>query len=773
MNKKILVPVESPGKISKIQKILGNDYIVMATYGHFIDLHPQKMSIDIDNNFEPTYVPIKGRGNDVINKLKDAYSKSKDIYIATDNDREGEMIAQSIASTLKLKDPKRIVFTCITEKEIKNAISCPLKINENMVCAQKTRRFLDRIVGFSLSPLLWRHISKSSLSAGRVQSVVVKIIIDREKEIDKFFSKDEVKFYKYSGKFIDSIDNNTHTIEAVLYKDKNKYTSKNDCDMKLIMKFLSESSYKIFSISKKISTSKPSPPFTTSTLQQEAARKLSFSVKRTMMAAQKLYESGHITYMRTDSISLSLEATNAICEFVENEYGKDYMQRRVYKTKSQNTQEAHEAIRPTHVETTTIQSDPDEQKLYKLIWQRSVASQMSSAKYEIYTIDIDIDKLPTHKFVASVEKNLFKGFLRVYTTNEDKSDNAFFVPMCGKQLKVDIITATQDCDKPPPRFNEASLINILDPSNLNIGRPSTYASIISKIQDVGYIEIKDFDGKELFINIVEWNGTNISSSKKKIMVGKEQKKLCSTNMANCVNTYLLENFPQIIDCSFTAQMEQNCDDVASGKKNWQTVLRDFCCVFFPVIEKLSLIKKEDKILGIHPVYNEQISVSTGKYGPLLITKNNGKIIKAPIKLPLTIDNITIDNALEILQYPKILGMHDDKEVYIQKGKYGIYISHNKSSYNVGCILESDLTLDKAIEIINEKNKNVYFKKSEGNINYSVLNGQYGYYINIRKQGSKGKNIPLPKDFDLATVNLGTIKSIAKNYKPKQRFHKKK
>jgi DNA topoisomerase I len=790
-NKTILVIVESPGKIKKIQSYLGKNYFVTASVGHIIDLNPKSISVDIENKFKPNYTNIS-RQTKTITELKRLHKKYNNVLLAMDEDREGEMIAWSIAYVLKLKNPKRIVFNSITKEEILNAVKNPKSIDYDMVDAQKARRILDRIVGYKLSPLLWRNI-QAQLSAGRVQSVVVRLIIDKENSIKDFISKGDVSFFKFTGLFYK--DNKKKIFKTNLFdyekKDKNgiiKGKISKIPEEKKARQFLEsciKSKFIVDNVHNKTSFRNPSPPYTTSTLQQDANRKLGFTSKRTMMAAQHLYEAGHITYMRTDSVNLSKEALDGIKKYLINKYGKKYYEQRNYSSKKKNTQEAHEAVRPTHFEVLTLNSDKkiggDEQRLYSLIWRRTVASQMTKAEFKLTVVQITINKNKKYFFSNTIENLVFDGFLKVFNyknedENEDESNKNISIPKPGDELKVDKICGKQDYQKPPHRYNEASLIDQLDPKNLNIGRPSTYTTIISKIQERGYVMKNDVEGisKDSLLFIYDGYKNKITSEKKEILLGQEKNKMIPTHIGIIVNDFLVNNFPQIMDYKFTAKMEQKFDDIANKKAVWHKVLDKFYQKFSPPIEKLMKTKakvtdKYTKKLGVDPKTGFEIIATIAKYGPivkLLDGKTKNKM--APIKKPLTLDNIKLKDALELFQYPKEIGVFKKMKVSLNRGKYGLYLSIGNDKYSIKSdVLEKDVDIELVKKIVEEKNKNLLAEFMSDKKIYRILKGPFGDYIAVtekKKTMSKKKklNVKLPKDVDIKKLTLEKVEEIINN-----------
>jgi DNA topoisomerase-1 len=794
MTDKILVIVESPGKIEKIQKILGSNYTVMASKGHILDLHPKKMSIDINKNFEPEYF-IMGSfetnsakkyqdKTQVITELKKAAKKADKVLIASDEDREGEMIAWSIARELNIdiKKKNRITFNSITKQELEKAIKSPRIIDMNLVEAQKSRRILDRIIGFEISPILWKTIG-ASLSAGRVQSVVVKILIDKENEIKEFFKELNTSYFKFNGLFNITKKNK---LNSILYEKKIKKNS----DIKLeiakiedetiarnLMKLFMKSEYVLSNITEKDSIRNPSPPFTTSTLVQEASRKLGFTVKQTNSSAQKLYEAGYITYMRTDSVNLSNDALENIKKYVINKYGKELYRGQNYESKAKNTQEAHEACRPTDVFVENIKENKtlgnQESRLYNLIWKRSVASQMQPAKIKLTDLIIDASKVKDYCFISQISNIVFSGFLLVYDVKnlekevnndeEDELDEDTIVdiklPKIGTILGVEKISGEQEYKKPPTRYNEASLVNKLDPKNLNIGRPSTYASIINTIQERNYVNLKNIDGIEKDSLLLTWNGDKkLNEINNKIIIGKENNKLIPTSLGILVTDFLSKYFTQIVDYKFTALMEELLDKIAEGKKVWYKILEEFYNNFHPVVKKLTenndeLKNEMTRVIGVHPTLGYEILATSARFGPVIkmcITKS--KCVYAPIKEPFTKKNITLKDALKLLEYPKDIGEYNKLPITLNKGQHGLYIKWGTVKASIENLPEDiiiknkeNITLDEAITIIKNKRKNILWEYVDKKIYYTILNGPYGYYIDINDTSSKikKKSVKIP------------------------------
>lgn len=761
---KILVIVESPGKIKKIEQILGSNYIVKASYGHFRDLDKKSLSIDVSNNFKPTYITIPEKMR-TVKDLKYFASSASEVILAADEDREGEMIASSLRDVLKLKDPKRIVFHEITKDAIMKSIENPTVINENMVMAQQTRRLLDRLVGYKISPLLWKKM-QGQLSAGRVQSVVVKIIKDKEDEISKSISN---PYFKTQAMFTlkDS------KINSVLSSHNNIFKFE---DIEVVKEFLNkfEKNIKciVKNVSDKESVRKPSPPFITSTLQQDASSKYGFNSKLTMSLAQKLYEAGMITYMRTDSTNLSKQAMNDIEKYVKKTFGDEYSYKRSHVKKSKNAQEAHEAIRPTKIEVDNYDKLGSEcKKLYSLIWKRTIASQMSDAKINIQTICIDIEIngksiLPDNTiFTTNLETIIFDGFLIMYNNYESDNEKGKIKIKINDILSFDNIKVSEEYTKPPLRYNEAGLIKYLEKNG--IGRPSTYATIMSKIIERNYVEIRNVDGesKDSRVLTITKSSLNkpskIKEVEKKIVIGKENKKLIVTEMGINVNQFLVENFEPIMNLKFTSNFEKLLDKVAAGKVKWYNVLDEYYQQFNPMVLKLEKelthikdLSKHDKLIGVDPESGNEIYSTVAKYGPCLKKKDGDGWKYAPLKK----DNITLDEALEIFQYPKTIGKIGASIVTLNKGKYGLYFK--MGTKKIGIKDETkELTLDYAKKLFDGedpyalktfklKTKIVYLKQ-----------GPFGYYFQVKfnNKSKKDKNISLPSNINPDKVTLASVK----------------
>ena len=737
---KNLVIVESPAKAKTIQNYLGDDYKVMSSYGHIRDLKKKNFGIDLDT-FQPEYEIPKDKAS-IVKELKAAASKAENVWLASDEDREGEAISWHLAEVLNLpiQDARRIVFHEITKPAILNAIKNPRAIDINLVDAQQARRVLDRIVGFKLSPVLWRKV-KPSLSAGRVQSVAVKLIVEREREIQKFKSESN---FRVTAEF----NINGSTFRAELNR---RFPTADKA--REFLEACKGSDFKISDITVHPQKRMPAPPFTTSTLQQEAARKFGFPVSLTMSLAQQLYESGLITYMRTDSVNLSSLCVNACKDVISRTLGKEYSKPRKYVTHSKGAQEAHEAIRPTDMQNDAIEGSPQAQRLYKLIWQRTIACQMSDAITEKTTVDISI-KGHEEKFAASGEVVKFDGFLRVYREshdNEDANSENRTLPAIKKDdcPEAEEITATQRFSQHPPRYNEAGLVHKME--ELGIGRPSTYAPIISTIQQRQYVTRGDKEGTERKYDVITLKGGNINETTKTEITGAERNKLFPTDVGIVVTDFLDENFPEIMDYNFTADVEKQFDEVAEGKKEWTGLMHDFYENFEPQVEKTLADKSGHKAgerqLGIDPQSGRPVFVKIGRYGPMVQIGQAGdeeKPVFATMKKGQSTETLTLEEALELFKLPRTLGEFEDKEVSVGAGRFGPYIKHD-GKY-VSLPKDEDplkVSLEKAVELIlakREAEAKRFIKSFEEDPEMEILNGPYGPYISYKK-----KNYRLPKD----------------------------
>ena len=737
---KILFIVESPGKIKKIQSILGSDYIVDASIGHVLDIPSDNMNIDVKNNFEPTF-KIKLGYNKKVKELKDKYKICKNVILAMDEDREGEAIANGLVIAMKLKKGtyKRVVFNEITKKGIMKGIENPRDIDYNLVNAQKARMVLDKYIGYSLTPCVWKAIMPK-LSAGRVQSIVNKIIVEKENEIKEFLDK---SFYKTTGYF-------ENDIEGIL---------KNELKENEIKEFLEkclESKFSIGDIIKKESIRNPPPPFITSSLQQEASNKFGMTPKITMSIAQKLYEKGHITYMRTDSTSLSDDAIKDINKYIVNKWGKELYKNRKYESKVKNAQEAHEAIRPTKIDKEIVGETDQEKKLYSLIWKRTVASQMESAKYDVYIINILISEIKKNYFESKIENLIFCGYLTIYDT---KINNVEIKIKKGEKIEMKKIESKQEYKKPPSRFNEANLIKFLEKNG--IGRPSTYASMIDKVLKKDYAIISNIEGIKKKSNIYVLEKNKIKNKQKDIVIGKENKKLVPTPLGIKVNEYLVDKFDKIMEYKFTANMEDELDDISNGNKIWYNVLNNFNNTFEPIL-KIELNKENKEInLGKDTQTGYKIIATTGPYGDYVklcgSTKKECKSVSVE-----NMNNITLEQAIKLFEYPLELGKYENKIIYIKKGKYGKYIEWNKNNYSMGDT--DNIDIDAAIQIINKNKQNYVIQIKDKKTLYTILEGQYGPYINI-KYGKTTKNVSLKMyKGDIKDIVLDDIKKIIEKKK---------
>lgn len=742
---KNLVIVESPAKAKTIEKFLGQDYKVLSSYGHIRDLKKKEFSIDIDKNFTPKY-EIPAEKKKLVAELKDEAKKAETVWLASDEDREGEAISWHLFEVLKLKPEhtKRIVFHEITKTAIQKAIENPRSIDINLVNAQQARRVLDRIVGFELSPVLWRKV-KPALSAGRVQSVAVRLIVEREREINAFVSE---PWYKVVANFIVTDDNGLeHIIKAELAR---RLSTKQEAENFLQMCINAD--FTVDDIETKPFKRNPAPPFTTSTLQQEAARKLGFSVAQTMMVAQHLYESGHITYMRTDSVNLSDFALAASCNEIKKLMGDEYVNTRRYTTNTKGAQEAHEAIRPTYMDHTEIEGNSQEQRLYELIWKRTIASQMASALIDKTTVTIKVGG-SVEKFIATGEVITFDGFLRVYmesNDDEEQSDDDVKLPVMkkGQPLKYSDITATERFTQQPPRYTEASLVKKLE--ELGIGRPSTYAPTISTIQQREYVVKGDRPGEERNYEIIKLSKGVISEGTKTEVVGSDRGKLLPTDTGIVVNDFLIEYFPEILDYNFTANVEKQFDEVAEGHIEWKALMADFYKKFQPLVDKAIAVKTEHKvgerILGNDPATGKVVSVKIGRFGPVVqlgAADDEEKPKFAQLGSGQSLETITLKEALELFRLPRDLGDFEGNTVTVSSGRFGPYVRHEGKFYSLP--KDADplaFTIDEAIDLIKAKREeeaNRIIKTFEEDPSLEVLNGRYGPYITYKK-----KNYKLPK-----------------------------
>ncbi|MBR5899680.1 MAG: type I DNA topoisomerase [Muribaculaceae bacterium] len=734
-----LVIVESPAKAKTIEKFLGRDYKVMSSYGHIRDLKERSFSIDVDNNFAPIYEIPEDKRN-LVNELKKAAKDAKMVWLASDEDREGEAIAWHLYEVLGLspEKTKRIVFHEITKTAILDAIQNPRDIDLNRVDAQQARRVLDRIVGFELSPVLWKKI-KPSLSAGRVQSVAVRLIVEREEEIKSFVPEE---YFRVTGTFADT---NGNQLKAELSR-----RLEDEAAARELLNDCIGATYKIEDVNVRPVKKSPAPPFTTSTLQQEASRKLGFTVSQTMMVAQRLYEAGHITYMRTDSVNLSSLAIATISNEIKQNIGEEYLKVRNYQTKSKGAQEAHEAIRPTYISNHTIEGSAQEKKLYNLIWKRTIASQMSDAELEKTTIDIAPSTRP-ERFVASGEVIKFDGFLRVYieSNDDDAADETAegLLPALavGDAVSAEDIVATQRYTQQPVRYTEASLVKKME--ELGIGRPSTYAPTISTIQHREYVEKGEKTGEKRNFICLTLKNSKISSRTKSESVGAEKGKLMPTDIGVVVNEFLTNYFPNILDYNFTARVEDIFDEIAEGNSVWSSEIATFYESFHPGIDEAMNMRLERKVgerqLGVDPVSGKPVSVKIGRFGPLVQLGEGDSDEKpqfASLQKGQSIATITLEEALKLFELPRVLGEYEEGEVVVAVGRFGPYIKHANKFVSIPKeVSPTAITLDEAIELIKEKrdaDTRKVVKTFDEDPDMQILNGRYGIYICYKKENYK-------------------------------------
>ncbi|RLD63324.1 MAG: type I DNA topoisomerase [Bacteroidetes bacterium] len=757
-----LVIVESPAKAKTIEKFLGKEYVVKSSFGHIRDLSKKKLGIDIDNNYQPNY-EVSPDKKKIVSELKKLTKNAKTVWIASDEDREGEAIAWHLFDELKLNkdNTKRIVFHEITKKAILDSIKNPRDINNDIVNSQQARRILDRLVGFELSPILWKKI-KPSLSAGRVQSVAVRLLVEREREIMSFNSE---SFYKVSAIF--NVANNNYELKADLSK---RFDTKEE-----VLKFLENSKtskHKVVEVIKKPTKKSPLAPFTTSTLQQEASRKFNFSVSQTMMVAQKLYESGKITYMRTDSVNLSDFAMSEAKNVIVSNFGDEYLKVRKFRTKSKSAQEAHEAIRPTSLNKFEVSGSEAEKKLYKLIWKRTIASQMAEAKFEKTNINISISN-SDYKYLATGEILKFDGFLKVYEILENGDVAKSLLPPISENddLNVNIINAIQRFTHHPPRYTEAALVKKLE--ELGIGRPSTYAPIISTVQKRGYVLKENREGEKRNFNFISLVNNNIVDDIKTEITGAEKSKLFPTDIGIVVNDFLVENFEDIIDFNFTASVEKEFDEIAKGKLVWSKMIDKFYKSFHNKVEitlENSERKTGERKLGVDKASGKEVFVRIGRYGPMAqIGKSDDE--EKPRYAKLTkeqhLETITLKEALDLFRLPRVVGKYEDKEITVAIGRFGPYVKHDNKFFSLKKGIDDPYTLreDRAIEIIEEKreyDRKKTIKIFDQDVPVKILNGRWGPYISYNK-----KNYKIPKDVVPESLSYeACLEIINKVVKPK-------
>ncbi|MBV6421680.1 MAG: DNA topoisomerase 1 [Ignavibacteriaceae bacterium] len=779
MSKNVVI-VESPAKANTIEKYLGEDFLVTSSYGHIRDLIKKDKGIDVENNYTPHYI-IPEDKKARVKELKKLSDKSETVWLATDEDREGEAIAWHLKEVLELPEKKirRIVFSEITKPAILDAVKNPRGIDYNLVNSQQSRRILDRLVGFELSPILWRKV-KPKLSAGRVQSVAVRLIVEREREIDSFKSESR---YKVTGNFlVTGKDGKKSEFKAEVpdYFESSK-------EAKDFLESCKTSEFLVESIEKKPAKKSPSPPFTTSTLQQEASRKLRFSVSRTMLVAQKLYEAGKITYMRTDSVNLSEIALSAAEQQIKNEYGKNYSHRRQFKTKSKTAQEAHEAIRPTDFGNESISGSRDEKVLYELIWKRALASQMSDAQLERTTLKINISKADK-LFVAKGEVIKFDGFLKVYLEsiddeNGENGEDGILPDLSeGEKISFTEITATQRFTRPPSRFTEASLVKKLE--ELGIGRPSTYAPTISTIQKRGYVHKEEREGTERKYEVLTLDQSKkIKSETLTEITGADKGKLFPNDVAMLVNDFLLEHFPQVMDYKFTARIEEELDEIANGEMDYHEMLDEFYPPFKKKVEhtiETSERVSGERILGKDPATGKQVSVRMARFGPVAVLSNpkdeNDKPHYAGLRKTQKLENLTLEEALHLFKLPRLVGKYNDQEVIAAIGRFGPYVRFDGKFYSIKAQYDPhDIEIDEAIEVIEAKKKadaEKTIKIFEENPEFQILKGRWGPYLKAGKE-----NVKIPKDREPASLTYDECVKLAEEakLKPKRkgRFSKSK
>ncbi|SFE61780.1 type I DNA topoisomerase [Sunxiuqinia elliptica] len=770
-----LVIVESPAKAKTIEKFLGKDYFVTSSMGHIRDLEKKDFGIDMENNYTPKYV-VSPDKKKVVSELKKLAKDAQTVWIASDEDREGEAIAWHLKEVLKLKPEKtrRIVFHEITKDAILKAVQNPRPIDENLVNAQQARRVLDRIVGFEVSPVLWKKV-KPSLSAGRVQSVAVRLLVEREREIINFKSKSS---FRVTAVFLVP-DKNGQTVELKA-ELKKRFETKDEA--KAFLEKCKQAQFNIADIVTKPSKRTPAAPFTTSTLQQEASRKLGFSVSQTMSVAQRLYEAGKITYMRTDSVNLSSLAINTAQSKIVDSMGEKYHKLRQYKTKAKGAQEAHEAIRPTYIDQEEVSGSAQEKRLYELIWKRTIASQMADAELERTTINISISNCP-ELFQATGEVIKFDGFLRVYlesTDNEEENDDqSTLLPPVkeNQELRAEQIQATERFTLKPPRYTEASLVKKLEEQG--IGRPSTYAPTITTVQNRGYVVKEDRPGVEREYTQLTLTGSELKEALKTEITGAERSKLFPTDIGMVVNDFLIKYFDKIMDYRFTAKVEVEFDEVAGGKRIWNEVIDEFYKPFHKNVENALEVSERtngERILGDDPKTGKPVSVKIGRYGPLAqlgeTTEEGEKPQFASLRSGQHLETITLEEALDLFKLPRDLGEYEDKKVSVAIGRFGPYVRHDNKFVSLEKNVDDPYTveLDRAIELIEakrEKDRKALIKTFDEEPELQILNGRWGPYIKYKK-----KNFKIAKGTEAEKLTLeDCMKIIEEGPKPKRKKKK--
>ncbi|WP_400191241.1 type I DNA topoisomerase [Hymenobacter sp. B81] len=755
---KNLVIVESPAKAKTIEGYLGKDFVVKSSFGHVRDLPKDNNAIDIKNGFKPTYV-VSPDKREIINQLKKLAKEAEVVWLASDDDREGEAISWHLAETLDLSNEKtrRIVFREITKNAILNAIDSPREIDLNLVNAQQARRVLDRLVGFELSPVLWKKV-KTGLSAGRVQSVAVRMVVEREREINQFKTGSA---YRVVARFDAG---NGAALEAELPQ-----RLKTREEAEAFLAACVGAAYRIENLEKKPSRRSPAAPFTTSTLQQEASRKLGFSVAQTMSVAQRLYEAGKISYMRTDSVNLSQEALLGAKHEITSSYGADYAHTRQYKTKASSAQEAHEAIRPTDFSLLKAGADSTEQRLYDLIRKRALASQMADAQVERTTATIGISTQPGVTLTAVGEVITFEGFLKAYAESRDEEDgqdngeSSFsrgLPPISvGQQLPLLRFSATERYSQPPARYTEASLVKKME--EMGIGRPSTYAPTISTIQKRGYVEKDSREGKERKFHVLTLEGPEVKTEVKTETYGADKAKLFPTDTAMVVNDFLVEHFPVIVDFQFTAKVEDEFDRIADGLESWEEMISGFYGTFHETVERGKEVERADvgttREIGLHPETGEKIIARLGRFGPYVQlgeAEGETKPAYANLRKGQFIENLTLEDALELFKLPRVVGQYEDKDMTAAIGRFGPYIRHDSKFYSLQKGQDPHtVTAEEAVELILAKRKQEAEKlirsfEAEGRADVQVVNGKYGPYI-----VAAGKNVKIPKGEEPTELSL--------------------
>lgn len=827
--KKTLILIESPNKKHCFEHALGTDnYVIMASVGNVYDLPVDSFAIDIDNDFTADYIVMKDK-IDVVKKIKDEYKRCKDVIFATDDDVEGEGISWGLAEILGVKNPMRATYNNTNPTTIKNAIKNLTPLNMDKVGAQHCRRYLDRIIGYKISPILWKVMNScGSLSAGRVQSVGCRLIIERHFDIKKFFESETQSYFKVTADF-------NKKYKALLYTSKKNNVENDDDaeeedeesekedtkssgklqvakitkedDTRAILDSIYKSTFTVSDVIEKDSTRSPCAPFTTTTVCQEASRKLGMSTKRTMDAAQSLFANGYCTYHRTDSVILSDDALKSIKKCVIDNYTKEYHREMQYKDKGGNTQGAHECLRVTdpNVKTLEKKMKDDEIRLYNLIWRRTIASQMAPAKFKTHIAEISISKLKDYKFITEYEECIFDGFLKVYNPNktvddgdEEDSDEKVspkqVLPKKDSKLTISDVIATQDYKKPPSYFDEPAFLGILD--KLKIGRPATIKSIIDKIQTANYVKVEDVAGVEKKSKILKLNDDGkIKEESKKILLGKANRRFVPTDLGIVITKFLVDNFPEIMDYEFTKDMENKLDDIKKGKAKMLDVLNTFYSTFSPLLDKLTknitvdkLSLKQMKEIGVHPDLGHKIYSMLGKFGPMIqmLDDKNKVVNTAPIRDPLTLDTVKISDAVELFKFPRELGKYNNKVVYLCKGKYGFYVEHDKSKISVALKNDDDeedndiddFSLADAIVKIEEKKSKTLWSHKDKTNSYVILEGPYGKYVNIqpiaKTPKSKAKNCKFPDSEDLEALTFERLQEIIKNsYTSKRKTTQKK